>query len=63
MISSGVATGGMQAKLESAIEAIQNGVPEVVIAPGSVPGVIQRLLDGAELGTRLLAEVGVRRHD
>jgi acetylglutamate kinase len=62
LISSGVATGGMQAKLESAMEAIQKGVPEVVIAPGALPGVIQRLLDGASLGTRLLAEVGIR-HD
>lgn len=54
LIDSGVASGGMRAKLESAIEAIQRGVAEVVIAPGAVAGVIQKLLEGEPLGTRLL---------
>ena len=53
LITAGVATGGMQAKLNSACQAIQQGVPEVVIAPGAAPDVVARLLDGEPLGTRL----------
>lgn len=40
LISSGVATGGMQAKLESAISALERGVGNVRIAPGALPGVV-----------------------
>jgi len=54
LIASGVATGGMQAKLESAMAALQGGAGEVVIAPGAAPGVVGRLLDGEAIGTRLL---------
>lgn len=53
LISSGVATGGMQAKLNAATDALHKGVGEVVIAPGAVEGVVQKLLAGAPLGTRL----------
>jgi len=53
LIRDGVATGGMQAKLHSAHEALRNGVREVVIAPGSEKGVVRRLLDGELLGSRL----------
>jgi len=60
LIESGVASGGMQAKLEAATLAIQHGVNEVVIAPGACAGVIDKLLAGAPLGTRVL--VGVQ-HD
>jgi acetylglutamate kinase len=59
LITSGVATGGMRAKLESALEALQTGTAEVVIAPGATPGVVAKLLAGDPLGTRLLAPVGV----
>jgi acetylglutamate kinase len=59
LITSGVATGGMRAKLESAVEALQTGTAEVVIAPGATPGVVGKLLAGDPLGTRLLAPVGV----
>jgi acetylglutamate kinase len=62
LIDSSVATGGMQAKLESAIAAVRQGVGEVVIAPGGMPGVIRKLVEGAPLGTRLLAEVGAKHH-
>jgi acetylglutamate kinase len=62
LIDSGVASGGMRAKLEAAMDAVHNGAGEVVIAPGSVPGVIQRLLDGARIGTRLLAGVGLQQN-
>lgn len=56
LIETGVATGGMQAKLESAIAALRGGVAEVVIAPGAAPGIVGRLLDGEPAGTRLAEE-------
>lgn len=55
LIDSGVATGGMRAKLESAVEAFETGVREVVIAPGALPGIVERLLAGANVGTRVVA--------
>ena len=55
LIQSQIATGGMQAKLEAAIEAMSGGVRDVAIAPGSVPGIIEKLLAGQKIGTRLLA--------
>lgn len=55
LIASGVATGGMQAKLTAAAQALGAGVPEVVIAPGAEAGVLERLLAGEPLGTRLVA--------
>jgi len=63
LIESGVATGGMRAKLEAAAEAVRQGVPEIRIVPGALPGVIRHLLDNdISLGTRLAAEVGARSH-
>jgi acetylglutamate kinase len=59
LIEQGIADGGMHAKLEAAMEALHSGVSEVVIAPGAVAGVIEELLAGAQIGTRLLAEIGV----
>jgi acetylglutamate kinase len=54
LIRDGIATGGMQAKLDAAADALRNGVGEVVIAPGALEGVVGRLLDGAHIGTRLV---------
>lgn len=54
LIAEGVATGGMQAKLEAAHRALDGGVPEVVIAPGAEPHIAARLLDGEMVGTRLV---------
>ena len=51
LIRSGVAHGGMQAKLEAAASAVQGGV-EVFIASGTEPGIALRLLRGEKLGTR-----------
>lgn len=51
LIQDQVATGGMQAKLEAAISAVEQGVEAVVIAPGSLPRVVTRLLAGEEIGT------------
>jgi acetylglutamate kinase len=55
LIRDGIATGGMQAKLEAAIEALRQGVHEVAIAPGAEPGILQALLNPPEcqIGTRL----------
>ena len=51
LIAEGVATGGMQAKLNAAIDALRLGVQEVFIAPGAVAGVTARLLAGEPLGS------------
>ncbi len=60
LIRDGVAAGGMQAKLESAISALRQGVGEVRIAAGAAPRVIERLLGGADpVGTRL-AEAAIQ---
>jgi acetylglutamate kinase len=53
LIRDGIATGGMQAKLEAVHAAFDGGVPEVVIAPGSLPGALSRLLAGESVGTKL----------
>lgn len=60
LIDSGVATGGMRAKLESAVDALQTGTAEVVIAPGATAGVLEKLLAGDPIGTRLVAVTAVR---
>jgi acetylglutamate kinase len=54
LIRDGVATGGMQAKLEAALVALREGVGEVLIAPGAKAGIVTELLSGSHLGTRLL---------
>ncbi|HTB20549.1 MAG TPA: acetylglutamate kinase [Bryobacteraceae bacterium] len=54
LIHAGIATGGMQAKLESAVQALETGTAEVIIAPGSTPGVVGKLLAGEPIGTRLV---------
>ena len=53
LIATGVAQGGMQAKLEAAAVALRNGVGEVCIAPGREERICQRLLAGEAIGTRL----------
>jgi acetylglutamate kinase len=57
LIDSGVATGGMRAKLQSAMEALETGTAEVVIAPGATPGVLGKLLAGDAIGTRMVSAV------
>lgn len=59
LIDSGVATGGMRAKLDSAIEAFETGAGEVVIAPGALPGIVDKLLASASIGTRIVATSAV----
>jgi acetylglutamate kinase len=52
-IASGVAAGGMRAKLESSIDALKKGVKEIVIAPGARPQIVRDLIVGASVGTRI----------
>jgi acetylglutamate kinase len=54
LIAEGVATGGMQAKLNAATSALGQGVGQVRIAPGAAPDVLARVLAGETLGTRLI---------
>lgn len=54
LIESGVAGGGMRAKLEAALCALHRKVAEVVIAPGSQPGILDQLMSGNGLGTRVV---------
>jgi acetylglutamate kinase len=60
LIDCGAATGGMQAKLNAAIQALRAGVEQVRIAPGAAQRVLERLLAGEPIGTRMaLSEVKV----
>lgn len=43
LIRGGIATGGMQAKLEAAMGALGQGVLQVLIAPGAHPGIVASL--------------------
>ena len=54
LIADGVATGGMQAKLNAATSALRQGVGQVRIAPGAAPNALLRVLAGEPLGTRLV---------
>jgi acetylglutamate kinase len=54
LIKTGVASGGMQAKLEAASTALRQGIHEVVIAPGAQPGVVENVLAQQSLGTRMI---------
>jgi len=64
LITAGVATGGMQAKLNAATAALDAGVDEIDIAPGASPGVLARLFDGELAGTKIVrAAQRVTSHD
>jgi acetylglutamate kinase len=62
LIVSGVATGGMQAKLNAALAALDGGVEQVRIAPGAADHVLDRILAGETLGTRMVTATMVT-HD
>jgi acetylglutamate kinase len=48
----------MEAKLNAALAALRAGVGQVRIAPGAMPGALERILRGETIGTRMvLAEV------
>lgn len=54
LIDTGVATGGMQAKLNAATEAVEGGVHEVSIVKGSDPSIVTRVFSGEEIGTTIV---------
>ncbi len=56
LIRDGIATGGMQAKLEAAQLALTSGVGEVIIAPGADVSVLQKLGNYQSCGTKLLRD-------
>jgi acetylglutamate kinase len=56
LIESGIATGGMQAKLNAAIDALRQGVGEVLIVKGSEADILFRLAAGESPGTRMVRE-------
>ena len=56
LIAAGIATGGMQAKLNAALAALKGGVAAVRIAPGAAPRILERVLAGEAVGTRMVAE-------
>jgi acetylglutamate kinase len=63
LISSGVATGGMQAKLNAASDAVEHGVREVRIVKGSEPDIVTRVFGNEEIGTRVISGSGEKVND
>lgn len=56
LIRTGVATGGMQAKLEAALSGLENlhsNRAEVRICAGSCPDIFDKLADGISIGTKI----------
>jgi acetylglutamate kinase len=53
LIDTSVATGGMQAKLNAATDAVAGGVREVRIVKGTDPFIVKRVFAGEEIGTRI----------
>jgi acetylglutamate kinase len=53
LIDTGVATGGMQAKLNAATDAVAGGVREVRIVKGTDLFIVKRVFAGEEIGTRI----------
>jgi acetylglutamate kinase len=53
LIATGVAKGGMQAKLNAASSAIEQGIGSVLIVPGAETSVLTRMLAGESIGTRV----------
>jgi len=56
LIVAEVATGGMEAKLTAAGDALHGGVGAVHIAPGARPGAVAAILDGQAVGTRMVLQ-------
>lgn len=57
LIADGVATGGMQAKLDAATNAVSHGVGEVRIVRGSDADIVARVFSGENVGTRVVSGV------
>ena len=56
LIESGVAKGGMEAKLNASFAALEGGVASVSVVPGAEENVILRVLAGEQIGTEMLPE-------
>lgn len=56
LIAAGIATGGMLAKLNAAHSALSQGVGSVRICAGAEAGVLERIMAGEDVGTRLAPE-------
>jgi acetylglutamate kinase len=54
LIRNGVATGGMQTKLNAATEAVARGVQEVRIVKGSDSDIVTRVFAGETVGTKVI---------
>jgi acetylglutamate kinase len=54
LIANGIATGGMQAKLNAALAALDGGVAQVRIAPGAPDRILERILGGEAVGTKMV---------
>jgi acetylglutamate kinase len=54
LIVAGVAKGGMQAKLNAAASAIEQGISDVFIVPGAMESVLEKVLNLEPVGTRIL---------
>ncbi|MBI3694591.1 MAG: acetylglutamate kinase, partial [Acidobacteria bacterium] len=54
LIARRVATGGMEAKLRACVAAVRQGIPEVRIAAGAQPRVLEQLLNGRGAGTTVV---------
>jgi len=67
LVHSGVASGGMQAKLDASLgyfmQFHHNTPGEVRICSGSSPDILEKILSGAPVGTRLVSHHAVARHD
>jgi acetylglutamate kinase len=57
LIATGVAKGGMEAKLNAAASALEQGIPDVHIVPGAADLVLQRVLAGDAIGTRIAERI------
>ena len=57
LVRSGVAHGGMQAKLEAAASAVQGGVGRVRVVLGSAESVVLKAVAGEAIGTALEADL------
>ena len=53
LIESGVAQGGMEAKLRAAVAGISKGIPSVRIASGASPRVLERIIEDGDIGTEI----------
>lgn len=58
LIADGTATGGMLAKLQAALAALRAGITQVRIAPGAADRILERILSGEPVGTRMVLGEG-----